>query len=129
MKTRVLTAVVALPIIIAAIVLPMWWRDAVWLFVAIAAFSLFAGLFEFYSLTRKLELKADAAVGFLWAAALFVGFIFDSPARQPELILATLAAFVVSLLVSQAFRFKADFSKMLTGVCVTIFGVIYVAFL
>jgi len=129
MKTRVLTAVVALPIIIAAIVLPMWWRDTVWLFVAIAAFSMGAGLFEFYSLTKKLELKADAAVGFLWAAALFVGFVFDAPAKQPDLILATLAAFVISLLASQAFRFKADFSKMLTGVGVTMLGVIYVAFL
>src|SRR5437667_6375604 len=98
MKTRILTAVVALPIIIASIVLPMWWRDTVWLFVAIAAFSMAAGLFEFYSLTKKLKLKADAAVGFLWAAALFVGFIFDAPAKQPDLILATLAVFAISLL-------------------------------
>jgi len=129
MKTRVLTAIVALPVIIAAIVLPMWWRDAVWLFVGIAAFALCAGLFEFYSLTKKLELKADASVGFLWAAALFVGFVFDAPARQPDLILATLVAFIISLLVSQAFRFKADFSKMLAGVGVTMLGVLYVAFL
>jgi phosphatidate cytidylyltransferase len=129
MKTRILTAVVALPIIIASIVLPLWWPDAVWLFVAIAAFSIAAGLFEFYSLTKRLELKGDAAVGFLWAATLFVGFVFDAPAKQPDLILATLAAFVISLLVSQAFRFKADFSKMLTGVGVTMLGVIYIAFL
>ena len=129
MKTRVLTAVVALPIIIAAIVLPAWWRDSVWLFVVIAAFSLAAGLFEFYSLTKKLELKADAAVAYLWAGALFVGFVFDAPAKQPDLILATLAAFIIATLVSQAFRFRLDFSKMLTGVGVTILGVIYIAFL
>ena len=37
MKTRILTAAVALPIIIASIVLPAFYRDTVWLFVAIAA--------------------------------------------------------------------------------------------
>ena len=109
--------------------LPAYFPQTVWLFVAIAAFAMAAGLFEFYSLTKKLELKADAAVGYLWAAALFVGFVFDAPAKQPDLIMATLAAFVISLLVSQMFRFKADFSKMLTGVGVTMLGVIYVAFL
>ena len=60
MKTRILTALIALPILIAAIILPLWWREAVWIFVAITGFALAAGLFEFYSLTKKLELKADA---------------------------------------------------------------------
>jgi phosphatidate cytidylyltransferase len=129
MKTRVLTAIVALPVIIAAIVLPLWWRDAVWLFVVIAAIALAAGLFELYSLTKKLEIKADAAMGYIWAAALFVGFILDAPTRSPELTLLTLAMFVVCLLTTQAFRFQKDFSKMLTGVGVTMVGVIYVAFL
>lgn len=129
MKTRILTAAVALPILIAAIMLPLWWRDAVWLFVAIAAFAMAAGLFEFYSLTKKLELKADAAIGYLGAAALFIGFVFDAPAKAPELILLTFAVFVIVLLVTQAFRFQKDFSKMLTGVGVTLLGVLYVAFL
>jgi phosphatidate cytidylyltransferase len=129
MKMRILTALVALPVIIAAVILPMWWRDGVWLFVAIAAFALAAGLFEFYSFTKKLELKADASIGFLAAAALFVGFVFDAPATQPDLILATLAASVIATLVSQAFRFRADFSKMLTGIGVTMLGVMYVVFL
>ena len=129
MKTRILTAAVALPIIIASIVLPSYYPQTVWLFVAIAGFALAAGLFEFYSLTKKLELKADAAMGYLGAAALFVGFVFDAPARTPELLLLTLALFAVAVLISQTFRFHADFSKMLTGVGVTMLGVIYVVFL
>lgn len=129
MKTRILTAVIALPIVIAAIVLPLWWRDAVWLFVAVAAFALGAGLFEFYSLTKKMELKADAAVGYLGSAALFVGFLFDAPANAPDLLLVTLAVIAMLLLVTQAFRFRADFSKMLAGVGVTLLGVMYLAFL
>ncbi|HEV7698846.1 MAG TPA: phosphatidate cytidylyltransferase [Pyrinomonadaceae bacterium] len=129
MKTRILTALIALPVIIAAIILPMWVPQTVWLFVSIAAVAVAAGLFEFYSLTKKLELKADAAVGYLWAACLFVGFVFDAPAKAPDLIMATLAGFVMALLASQMFRFRADFKKMLTGIGVTMLGVMYVAFL
>ena len=99
MKTRLLTAAVALPIIIASIVLPAYFPQTIWIFVAIAALSLAAGMFEFYSLAKKLELKADAGVGYVWAAALFVGFLFDAPAKQPDLILVTLAVFVMALLV------------------------------
>ncbi len=129
MKTRILTALIALPIVIASIILPLWWPQAVWLFVAIAAFALAAGLFEFYSLTKKLELKADAAIGYLGAAALFVGFLFDAPAKAPDLLIATLALIVIAVLISQTFRFQKDFSKMLTGTGVTLLGIMYVAFL
>ena len=129
MKTRILTAVIALPIIIASIIAPFWWSEAVWLFVAIAGFALAAGLFEFYSLTKKLELKADAAVGYVGLAALFIGFVFDAPAKAPEFLVATLAGVLILLLITQTFRFQKDFSKMLTGIGVTMLGVLYVAFL
>jgi len=129
MKTRLLTAAVALPILIASIVLPAYYPQTVWLFVAIAAFALAAGLFEFYSLTKKLELKADAAMGYVGAIALFIGFVFDAPAKVPDLLFATIAGFAVVLFASQAFRFRADFSKILAGTGVTLLGVFYVAFL
>jgi len=128
-KTRILTAVIALPIIIAAIIAPLWWREAVWAFVALGALAIGAGLFEFYSLTKRLELKADAAMAFIWAAALFVGFVLDAPTRSPDQLFLTLAVFTISLLIKQAFRFQNDFSKMLTGIGVTLLGVMYVAFL
>ncbi|MFM9904613.1 MAG: phosphatidate cytidylyltransferase [Pyrinomonadaceae bacterium] len=129
MKTRILTALIALPVIIASIVLPVWYKQSIWIFVAIAAFALAAGLFEFYSLTKKLELKADAAIGYLGSAALFVGFVFDAPAKSPDLLIATVALVTIVVLISQTVRFKLDFSKMLTGVGVTILGVLYVGFL
>ena len=91
--------------------------------------ALAAGLFEFYSLTKKLELKADAEIGYLGAAALFVGFVFDAPGKAPELLVGAVALFVIVVLISQTFRFKQDFAKMLIGVGVTIVGVMYVAFL
>ncbi|MEP6945430.1 MAG: phosphatidate cytidylyltransferase [Acidobacteriota bacterium] len=129
MKTRLLTAAIALPIIIASIVLPAYFPQTVWLFVAIAGLALGAGLFEFYSLTKKLELKADAAIGYIGAAVLFVGFVFDAPAKSPDILIASLAAIVILVLISQMFRFQADFSRMLTGIGVTLLGVLYVAFL
>ncbi|MBV9214715.1 MAG: phosphatidate cytidylyltransferase [Acidobacteria bacterium] len=129
MKTRIVTAAVALPVIIASIILPLWWQPGVWLFVGIAAVALSAGLFEFYSLTKQLQLKADAGMGYIWSAALFVGFVLDAPSRSPDLLFLTLAAFLICLLITQTFRFAKDFSKMLTGIGVTLLGVFYVAYL
>jgi phosphatidate cytidylyltransferase len=129
MKTRILTAVVALPILIASIVLPLFVPATVWIFVGIAVLALAAGLFEFYSLTKKLELKADAAIAYLGATALTIAFIFDAPTQSPDALLMTLAGFLIVVLVTQTFRFQKDFSKLLAGAAVTILGVLYVAFL
>ncbi len=129
MKTRLLTAAVALPILLASIILPLWIPETVWIFVVIAVLAMAAGLFEFFSLTKKLELKADAGIAYLGAAALVVAFIFDAPAKAPDLLLLTLALFVAAVLITQTFRFQKDFSKMLGGVGVTILGVLYVVFL
>jgi len=129
MKTRLLTALIALPILIASIVLPSYYPLTMWLFVLIAAVGLSAGLFEFFSLTKKLELKADASIAYLGAALFFVAFLFDIPGNAPSLLLATLALFLIAVLVTQMFRFQKDFAKMLTGVGVTVLGLLYVAFL
>jgi phosphatidate cytidylyltransferase len=129
MKTRILTAVIALPILIASIVLPSYIPETVWIFVAIAVLALAAGLFEFFSLTKKLELKADAGVAYLGATALTIAFIFDAPSKAPDLLLMTLAGFIIVVLITQTFRFQKDFSKMLAGIGVTILGVLYIAFL
>lgn len=124
-----MTAAVALPILIASIVLPSYFPEAVWLFVTIAVLALGAGLFEFYSLTKKLELKADAGIAYLGAALLMVAFIFDAPAKAPDLLLATLAMFLIFVMITQTFRFRKDLTKMKMGVGATVLGVLYVAFL
>jgi phosphatidate cytidylyltransferase len=129
MKTRILTAAVALPILIASIVLPSYYRESYWLFVTIAGLALGAGLFEFYSLSKKMELKADAAIAYLSAAVLFVNFLFDAPAKGPDMLLATLAVFMIVVLITQTFRFQRDFSKMLVGIGMTMLGPLYIAFL
>ena len=129
MKTRILTAAIALPILIASIVLPSYYPQTVWLFVGIAILALAAGLFEFYSLTKKLELKADAGIAYLGAAGLTVAFVVNAPAVAPDLLMMALALFIIIVLITQTFRFQKDFSKMLGGAGVTVLGVLYVAFL
>ena len=96
MKSRLITALFALPVLILSIVLPVFLpqvSQASWLFVVIAAAAFVAGLFEFFTLTKKLELKADASVAYMGAAALFVAFLFDAPAKAPDFLLLTLAFF------------------------------------
>lgn len=132
MNSRLLTALVALPVLILSIILPYLmpqYPQTSWLFVLIAALALGAGLFEFFSLTKKLELKADASIAYIGAAFFFVAFIFDAPRNAPDLLILSLILFLLLVLISQTFRFQIDFSKMLTGVGVTILGVLYVAFL
>ena len=51
--SRILTAVIALPILIASILVP-WLQP---LFVAITAAALVFGLYEFYVLARKKDMK------------------------------------------------------------------------
>ena len=129
MKTRILTAIVALPVLIASIVLPSYVPETVWIFVGIAVLALAAGLFEFFSLTKKLELKGDAGIAYLGAAGLTVAFVVDAPAKAPDLLMMALAIFIIVVLITQTFRFQKDFSKMLAGAGVTVLGVLYIAFL
>ncbi len=132
MKSRIITALIALPVLIFSIIAPYLlpnFEAAEWLFVVIAAAAFVFGLYEFFLLTKKFELKADASIAYLGASAFFIAFLFDAPSKAPEFLLLTLALFMIVLLVSQTFRFQKDFSKMLTGIGVTLLGVIYVMFL
>ncbi|MDQ3711678.1 MAG: phosphatidate cytidylyltransferase [Acidobacteriota bacterium] len=132
MNNRLLTALIALPILILSIVLPYFLPDysaANWLFLLVAALAFGAGLFEFFTLTKKLELKADASIAYLGAATFFVAFVFDAPAKAPDFLILTVVFFLIAVLITQTFRFQKDFSKMLTGIGVTVLGVLYIAFL
>lgn len=130
---RILTALVALPILIAAIILPTLLptvTELKYVFVVIAAAALFLGLAEFFTFTKTLSLKADASIAFLGATAFFVAFVFDAPGKFPDLLVLTVAVFVIAVLATQTFRFQAgDFKDMFAAVGVTIWGVFYVVFL
>ncbi|MEZ5346561.1 MAG: phosphatidate cytidylyltransferase [Pyrinomonadaceae bacterium] len=132
MKNRLLTAAVALPILIASIILPYYfpqYPQLNWIFAAFVAAAMAAGLFEYFSLTKKLELKADASIAYLGAVLFFLAFLFDAPAKAPDSLSLILVLFIVILLITQTFRFQKDFSKMLAGTGVTLLGDLYIVFL
>jgi phosphatidate cytidylyltransferase len=117
---RVITALIALPLLIASILVPWLWP----LFVALAFFAMVAGLYEFWWLARKRELKPDVVVGFVAAAALLVAFYFnDLPLVILILILFTMASLASAMLKG------APFDRMIASVGATVLGVLYVVLL
>jgi phosphatidate cytidylyltransferase len=127
--SRIITAAIALPILIASILVP-WLQP---LFVVIAAAALILGLYEFYVLARKQDMKPDIAAGFLGGAALFTIFYFATPDQlQPRLdaqvMMMVLIVLTISTLIAALFR-GAPFDKMIVTTGVTLLGVLYVVLL
>ena len=128
--SRIITAAIALPILIASILIP----SLQLLFVLLAAAAMIFGLYEFYVLARKKDMKPDVAAGFLGGAALFTIFCFAAPPtpNQPRLdmptILLVLLALTIGTLVAATLR-GGPFDKMIASSGVTILGVLYVVLL
>src|SRR4029079_5199334 len=121
---RIITALIILPILIASILID--WLAL--LFVALALAAMVLGLFEFWVLSGKKGLKANATVGFLGAAALFALFYFDAPGTAAFLLVVTLAALTMTVLVMEMLK-GASFEKMMGAAGVTLLGVLYVVLL
>ena len=127
--SRIITAAIALPILIASILIP-WLQP---LFIAIAAAALVFGLYEFYVLARKKDMKPDVAAGFLGGAALFTIFCFATPdPLQQRLdvptIVLVLIVLTIATLIAAMLR-GAPFDKMIAASGATILGVLYVVLL
>ena len=127
--SRIITAVIALPILVASILIP----QLLVLFVAIAAAAMLFGLYEFYLLARKKDIKPDVVAGFLGGAALFTIFYFATPdPTQPRLDLQTIALVIIILTISTliaAMLRGAPFDKIIAASGATILGVLYVVLL
>jgi phosphatidate cytidylyltransferase len=124
--SRILTAAIFLPFLIASILIPALAP----LFIAIVAAALLFGLHEFFLLARKRELKPDVAAGFLGGAALFTVFCFATPnlLLDGQMIVLVLLALVIGTLIAATLR-GAPFDKMLGSCGATILGVVYVVLL
>jgi len=127
--SRLVTAAIALPILIASILVP-WLQP---LFVALAAAAFIFGLYEFYVLARKKDMKPDVAAGFLGGAALFTIFYFATPdptqsRLDVQTILLVLIVLTAGTLLAAMLR-GAPFDKMITASGATILGVLYVVLL
>lgn len=123
---RILTAVVLLPILIASILIEVLAP----VFVVLVAAALIAGLFEFWALARKQQIRADRYAGLLSASALMVIFYFTVPGQLPDL---TMIQIVLLLLtggtLTAAMVRGAPFDRMIPSVAVTVLSVMYVVFL
>jgi phosphatidate cytidylyltransferase len=127
--SRILTAVVVLPFLIASILIT-WLAP---LFVALAAAVMVLGLYEFYVLAKKKGMQPDIVAGYLAAAALFTIFYFASrDGVQERLDLQSIVLVIIVLtigtLVAAMLR-GAPFDKMLSSAGATILGVLYVVLL
>ena len=87
------------------------------------------GLFEFYVLSKRLQLKPDTGAGFLGAIALFVVALFVNDLAL-NLLLTQLIIIVLTVgsLIAASLR-GAPFDKMISSTGATILGVLYVALL
>lgn len=118
--SRIITAAIFLPILIASI-LVSWLAP---LFIALAVTAMLLGLYEFWMLARRREVKPDVVVGFAAAAAILTVFYFN----EPPLLLLILPAFTIIALAAEMLR-GAPFEKMMAQAGATVLGVMYVVLL
>ena len=118
--SRIITAAVVLPILIASI-LVSWLAP---LFVALAVAAMLLGLYEFWMLARRREMKPDVVTGFAAAAGFLTAFYFDEQA----LLLIILPAFVIIALGAEMLR-GTPFDRMMASAGATVLGVLYVVLL
>jgi phosphatidate cytidylyltransferase len=122
--SRILTALVLLPFLIASILIS--WLEP--LFVFLAATAMVLAIYEFYLLAKKRDLKPDAVAMFLGTAAYFTVFFFDRPGRLSDLLLMSQLIIIVltaGSLIAATLR-GAPFEKILASTGATVLGVLYV---
>ncbi|HYE13220.1 MAG TPA: phosphatidate cytidylyltransferase [Pyrinomonadaceae bacterium] len=117
---RLITAAVALPVLIASIIYPPLHL----LFVALAVGAIVVALYEFWFLAKRVGAKPDVVVGYTAVSGVLVAFFFD----EPGTLVLIVPALVIAALVAEMLR-GAPFDKMILSVGSTVLGVLYVAVL
>jgi phosphatidate cytidylyltransferase len=116
---RILTASVALPILLYAV-----WSRVPYFFIALTAIAVLLALSEFYALAKKRGYRPHQASGYIAALAIIGCFAW----QEPVWIVAVLAALtLVSFTI--ALSHGGEASTSLASVSATVFGVVYVAML
>jgi phosphatidate cytidylyltransferase len=116
---RVLTAVIALPILIFA----AWWSQP-WLFYVIAFVAILAAVYELFKISELAGVRPFRAVGFAAAAAA----LGVAAAGRVDLHGAVVVVMTVALMLSMLTR-VADMSRALVSAGATALSVLYVAVL
>jgi phosphatidate cytidylyltransferase len=121
---RIITAAIALPVLIASIIFP----PLKWLFVVIGSAAIVVALYEFWFLSKRVGARPDVVVGYAATAALLVTFIFNWDALTVLYLVVIVPLLVIAALVAEMLR-GAPFDKMILSVGSTVLGVLYVALL
>ncbi len=122
--SRVITAFIVLPVLIAAIRI----SQLELLFDALAAAAMMFGLYEFWMLSSRRDAKAQRELGTLFAVALLTAFYFNAPAAWPQLLLMMCVALVIASLAGAMLR-GAPFERLIPATGATVLGVCYVVLL
>jgi phosphatidate cytidylyltransferase len=123
--SRIITAAVVLPVLIASILIP--WLQL--LFVLLAASAMVLALAEFWKLAKLRGMKPDLSAGYLGAVALFSVFYFaDAGQDMAQLIPLVLVALTIGTLVAATLH-GGPFDKMLASTGSTVLGVLYIVLL
>src|ERR1044072_5826681 len=107
---RILTAVVILPILIASILITSLW----WLFVLLAAAAMVIGLWEFYLLAKKLQLKPDPGAGYVEGEAILTISLQTDPAVNVLLVQFVIIVLTAGTLIAASLR-GPPFDKMIAS--------------
>ncbi|MEO8434838.1 MAG: phosphatidate cytidylyltransferase [Pyrinomonadaceae bacterium] len=125
-KARVITALIALPVLIGSIVIPKLEP----LFILLAAAAMIIALAEFWLLVGRRGVRADFAAGYLAAIALFVVFTFTEKHAWPDLFMIQTILIVLTIVSLTAATLRgAPFDKMIASVGATLLGVMYIVLL
>ncbi len=116
---RILTAIVALPILLYTV-----WNNTPYLFAVLTTAAVMLGLYEFYSLAKKVNCKTLDLLGYGAALGVLACFV----ACRPEWIAAVIALLAI-IALSSALARPDEITRSLVSVSATVFGVIYVALL
>jgi phosphatidate cytidylyltransferase len=116
---RILTAIVALPILLFAV-----WSTNPYFFLALTAAALLLALAEFYSLAAKVGAKPLQVPGYAAALVVVAAFVYG----EASLAVAAVVALAVVSLGAGAFR-PDEIKQSLLSVSTTVFGVVYIALL
>ena len=121
---RLLTAAAVLPFLIASILISSLW----WVFLLLAVAAMVLGLWEFYLLAKRLQLKPDPAAGYIAGAALVTIQFQNDPAINVLLTQFVIIALTIGTLIAMTIR-GAPFDKMIASTGATILGVLYIPLL
>lgn len=124
--SRIITAAVVLPFLIASILIGVLQP----LFVLMAGAAMVLALYEFFLLAKRQQLKPDVVAGVLGAAALFTVFYFNEVGQHLDylMLLVIVMLLTAGTLVAATLR-GAPFEKMLASAGATVLGVLYIVLL